>query len=185
MALTQFFQFVCSQVHAELHKALNLPRTLQFGELCLEPPWIDSVRRILEPLRQLDQMWVFAAQQHRWWIFPRLDTNREQRDEPVPVSQSAPWLAVSPPRGASLLPSACMTAWAPHCSFRGSITRPTNSLSTLRSTDRSVTTQDSLLGWRPVLCRAVSRTVPNAVSWIHHPPPPRPGFVWRTIHTNS
>jgi len=64
--------------------------------------------------------------------------------------------------------------------FRGSITRPAHSLSTLRSRDYSRTTQDSLPAVGQ-LCRAglATRWVPLQGLASHHAPP-CPGFAWRT-----
>ena len=65
--------------------------------------------------------------------------------------------------------------------FRGSITRPVHSLSTLRSPDYSRTTQDSLPAVG-LLCRAglATRWVPLQGLAFHNAPP-RPGFAWRTV----
>jgi len=68
--------------------------------------------------------------------------------------------------------------------FRGSITRPIHSLSTLRSRDCSRTTQDSLPA-AGLLCR-----VGLATHWVPmqglalHDAPPCPGFAWRTATGN-
>ena len=64
--------------------------------------------------------------------------------------------------------------------FRGSITWPIHSLSTLRSRDCSRTTQDSLPA-AGLLCRAglVTRWVPLQ-GLAPHVAPPCPGFTWRT-----
>jgi hypothetical protein len=63
--------------------------------------------------------------------------------------------------------------------FRGSITRPTHSLSTLRRMDCSIATQDSLPdGWPAFPGGLVARWVPTKVSGAILPP--SPGFAWRT-----
>ena len=63
---------------------------------------------------------------------------------------------------ASVLPSAFRTASAPAVRFlRGSITRPMHSLSTLRRTDHSATTQDSL--------PAVGQTLPDGTGYPQGP----------------
>ncbi len=81
-----------------------------------------------------------------------------------------------------MLPSAVDTASAPATVkfFRGSITRPAHSLSTLRSRDCSRTTQDSLPAVGQ-LCRAglTTRWVPLQ-GLATHVAPPHPGFAWRT-----
>jgi len=84
----------------------------------------------------------------------------------------------------AMLPSARNTASAPSNSFqfRGSITRPMHSLSTLRRTGLPATTQDSLPA-AGLLCRAGlnTRWVPlQGFRWRScHLLPPRPSFAWR------
>jgi len=65
--------------------------------------------------------------------------------------------------------------------FRGSITRPAHSLSTLRSRGHPRTTQDSLPAVG-LLCRAglITRWVPLQ-GLAFHIAPPCPGFAWRTV----
>jgi hypothetical protein len=97
---------------------------------------------------------------------------RPRRDQPDQAN------AVQP-----MLPSAVTTASAPATIkfFRGSMTRPIHSLSTLRRRDYSWTTQDSLpaVGQR---CRAgfTTRWVPLQ-GLASHNAPPCPGFTWRTV----
>jgi hypothetical protein len=63
--------------------------------------------------------------------------------------------------------------------FLGSITRPTHSLSTLRSMDCSITTQDSLPDGWPALPGGVGYSLgPNERFQVILPP--FPGFAWRT-----
>ena len=65
--------------------------------------------------------------------------------------------------------------------FRGSITRPAGSLSTLRSAGHPDTAQDSLPAGGH-LCRAglITRWVPNEVSrYVRSSLPPHPGLTWR------
>ena len=63
--------------------------------------------------------------------------------------------------------------------FRGSITRPAHSLSTLRRVDYSTTTQDSLpAAGQPYRAGVVTRRVPSKGFRSSHPP--FPGFAWRT-----
>ena len=87
--------------------------------------------------------------------------------------------------GSGVLPSATITAsaLATILRFRGSITRPTHLLSTLRSPGYPGTTQDSLPAGA-LLCRAgfepagLLSEVSASTSL-----PPRPGFSWRTMAT--
>ena len=81
-----------------------------------------------------------------------------------------------------MLPSVIITTSAPTTDpFRGSITRPAHSLSTLRSPDYSGTTQDSLPA-AGQLCRAglITRRVPMQ-GFKRLCDPPCPGLAWRTI----
>jgi hypothetical protein len=65
--------------------------------------------------------------------------------------------------------------------FRGSITRPQRSLSTLRSTPRGVATQDSLAaGGQPLLRGFLTRWAPFKVSAPHRNSS-LPGFSWRNV----
>src|SRR5688572_25793495 len=83
---------------------------------------------------------------------------------------------------ASVLPSALVKTSAPITAvFRGSITRPTHSLSTLRSPGHPGTTQDSLPAGA-LLCRAGVEPA-GLLSEVSASTllPPRPGFSWRTL----
>jgi len=95
-------------------------------------------------------------------------------------------VAVSPPRGASMLPSArSKTSASTMHKFRGSITRPVRSLSTLRSFPSRLPgrtdTQDSLpAGGQPLPHGLAPAWVPGEVSASSTSLPPHPGFAWRT-----
>ena len=67
------------------------------------------------------------------------------------------------------------------CLFRGSITRPACSLSTLRSRGHPRTTQDSVPA-AGQLCRGrlVTPWAPTQGFSLVTSPPPRPSFAWRT-----
>src|SRR5262249_34556648 len=83
---------------------------------------------------------------------------------------------------ASVLPSAFTTASASATvSFRGSITRPARSLSTLRRVDCSTATQDSLPDGRPAFPDGIWLPAGSQrkVSGNH---PPFPGLAWRTVN---
>jgi hypothetical protein len=62
---------------------------------------------------------------------------------PMPCSPSPAGSTMPGPCGMPTRPPLCPRRRLPHWYFRGSITRPGHSLSTLRRTDRSATTQDS------------------------------------------
>jgi hypothetical protein len=84
--------------------------------------------------------------------------------------------------GAPMLPPRFPRRSAPPTSlFRGSITQPSRSLSTLRRTGCPATTQDSLpAGGQP--CRAglppAGLTIEGFRGWLHSLPP-SPGLTWR------
>ena len=79
------------------------------------------------------------------------------------------------PYGASVRPSAFRTASAPAIRFfRGSITRPTHPLSTLRRMDHSTTTQDSLpaVASFPAQSASLCKVPTKGFSIASHPPFP-------------
>lgn len=86
--------------------------------------------------------------------------------------------------GFQVLPSGYKTTSASTLrSFRGSITRPACSLSTLRSLGRPTTTQDSVPA-ASQLCRGRLATPWVPLQGFRLPMsylPPRPSFAWRTI----
>lgn len=84
--------------------------------------------------------------------------------------------------GSRILPSANWTASAStFVLFRGSITRPACSLSTLRSRGYPRTTQDSVPAAGQLYRRSlVTPWVPSQGFSLATSPPPRPSFAWRT-----
>jgi hypothetical protein len=87
--------------------------------------------------------------------------------------------------GFQVLPSVYKTTSASTLrSFRGSITRPACSLSTLRSLGRPSTTQDSVPA-AGQLCRRRLATPWVPLQGFRFPIsylPPRPSFAWRTLY---
>ena len=192
------------QVPPSLHRvpAAAVPRLRHYYEALRLPTALpDALRRpshagdrpvrlcSLRSARRRPAAWSFAVRQPRAHL--RIGNGRVSQVPGEPCCAYAllsdPGRTNAPgPKGAPARPPPGRRRRLPRGGvFRGSITRPWHWLSTLRRTDCSATTQDSLPAAGQALRGGIGYPQGSEKRFaedVLHPRPPFPGFAWRNYH---